>query len=150
MKCTNLSLECTCFSNMLTQHVARKKCGTFEKDKILFFGDRVGGKSKQEFAYSLRSVESSKKKSFKSTEPLIKEKYKILCNIENSTLFPADILSQHVRKQGCLLATGEGFNLTSCMSLLRALDSQETYTRKRDYSISLLSAVNMLTGSPMA
>ena len=29
--------ECTCFSNMLTQHVTRKKCGTFEKDKIFLF-----------------------------------------------------------------------------------------------------------------
>ena len=67
-----------------------------------------GGKSKKEFAYSLRSVESSKKKASSLTEPLIKEKYKILCNFESSTLFPADILSQHVRKQACLSAGGEG------------------------------------------
>jgi len=66
-------------------------------------------KKQKEFAYSLRSVESSKKKKLQdSTEPLIKEKYKILCNFESSTLFPADILSQHVRKQACLLAGGEG------------------------------------------
>jgi hypothetical protein len=57
---------------------------------------------------SLRSVESSKKKSFKLQVSLIKEKYKILCNFESSTLFPTDILSQHVRKQACLSAGGEG------------------------------------------
>ena len=93
-----------------------EKVWNFRKRQILI------GESKKEFAYSLRSVESSKKKKKEVTEPLIKEKYKILCNFENSTLFPADILSQHVRKQACLLAGGEGRIklLTTAMHVIAA------------------------------
>lgn len=112
MKCPNRPLEAMYLLLKYADSACRtEKVWNFRNSKILI------GESKKEFAYSLRLSSHHQKKK----KEVIKEKYKILCNFENSTLFPADILSQHVRKQACLLAGGKGtIKLLTAMHVIAA------------------------------